>query len=257
MAGKRKNWTRDELVVAFNLYCRTPFGRMHKSNPDIMQVAQKIDRTPSAVAMKMVNFASLDPVHKKRSVNGLKHGGKQDNIIWDEFHNNWESLAFESEKALERLVGGFPEEHSQKVSTVDLGRPTEGERITRVRLVQRFFRNTVLSSYNFSCTVCKLNLPRMLNASHIIPWAIDRARRADPRNGLSLCAFHDRAYDRGLMTIDEKYKIVLSEDVRIKDVCPLHRVGLLEIEGQEINMPERFAPDKVALAYHREEIFLK
>jgi hypothetical protein len=50
--NKRKNWTRDELVVAFNLYCRISFGRIHKSNPEIIRISEKIKRTPSAVAMK-------------------------------------------------------------------------------------------------------------------------------------------------------------------------------------------------------------
>ena len=257
MEDKKKNWTRDELIVAFNLYCRTPFGRIHKSNPEIMRLAEKIGRTASAVAMKMVNFASLDPFHRQRNIKGLGHSGKQDKTIWEEFEKDWEGLAFESQKALERLMVEYDKERMENVSLVDSDAATETERTTRVRLVQRFFRDTVLSSYNFVCTVCELNIPQMLNASHIIPWSIDKMRRADPRNGLSLCAFHDRAYDRGLMTIDETFRIVLSKEVKLTGVCELHRVGLLEIEGRAIILPEKFMPDRVALAYHREKIFLQ
>ena len=35
----RKNWTRDELIVAFNLYCKLPFGKIHNKNPAIIELA--------------------------------------------------------------------------------------------------------------------------------------------------------------------------------------------------------------------------
>ena len=57
----KRGWTRDELLVAFNLYCKTPFGRLHQRNPEIIRLASALGRTPSALAMKLVNFASLDP----------------------------------------------------------------------------------------------------------------------------------------------------------------------------------------------------
>ena len=257
MRNKSKSWTRDELVVAFNLYCRIPFGRIHKNNPDIIKIAKSISRTPSAVAMKMVNFASLDSFHKKRNIKGLQHGSKQDEKIWEEFHKNWESLAFESQQSLARLIGKTEKDYALEVSIVEQDIPTEVKRLTRVRLVQSFFREAVLSSYNYSCSICKISLYKMLNASHIIPWSINKLRRADPSNGLSLCAFHDRAFDRGLITIDEDYKIILSKEAKsLIEIPKLHKVGLLEIEGNLINLPEKFYPDKVAIAYHRENIFL-
>jgi putative restriction endonuclease len=257
MKREAKNWTRDELIVAFNLYCRLPFGRLHKSNPDIIAVAKGLNRTPSALAMKMVNFASLDPFHQKRAIKGLQHGSKQDQIIWDEFHENWDNLAYESQMSLAKISTITERDYSHKDALLEKDVPTEMQRITRVRLVQSFFRDAVLSSYNYSCSVCKINLYKMLNASHIIPWSVDKLRRADPSNGLSLCVFHDRAFDRGLITIDENYKIVLSKEAKsIIDVPVFHKVGLLDIEGSTLSFPEKFYPDKTALAYHRENIFI-
>ena len=257
MQNKRVNWTQEELIVAFNLYCRTPFGRIHKSNPEIIRISKKIKRTPSAVAMKMVNFASLDPIHQNRDVKGLQHGSKKDKQIWDEFHKDWERLAFESQQVLGKLIGEDGEECTREIALRDSDIPTEAQRNTRVRLVQSFFRETVLSSYSFSCTVCKLNLPTMLNASHIVPWSVDKIRRADPTNGLAFCVFHDRAFDRGLMTIDKNFRVVLSKEVKVLDAPRLHRVGFLEIEGKSIILPDKFRPDQIALAYHREKVFLQ
>jgi hypothetical protein len=56
-----KRWTEDELTIAFFLYYQMPFGKIHSRNPIIESVANKIERTASALAMKMLNFSSLDP----------------------------------------------------------------------------------------------------------------------------------------------------------------------------------------------------
>ncbi len=57
----RRDWTREELIVAFNLYCKIPFGRIHIRNPLVIELARAIGRTPSAVSWKLANFARLDP----------------------------------------------------------------------------------------------------------------------------------------------------------------------------------------------------
>lgn len=51
------DWQEDELLLTLHLYCRTDFGKLHKTNPDIIQLANIIGRSPSAVALKAVNFA--------------------------------------------------------------------------------------------------------------------------------------------------------------------------------------------------------
>jgi putative restriction endonuclease len=102
-----------------------------------------------------------------------------------------------------------------------------------------------------------MSLPVMLNASHIIPWAIDKKHRADPHNGMCLCTLHDRAFDRGLIAVTENFKVEVSREIKTSHPSKLHRIGLLEIEGKKINLPDRFGPDPVALAYHRENIFLR
>jgi putative restriction endonuclease len=254
MKSKQEKWTREQLLIAFNLYCKIPFGQIYKSNPMIVALANQIGRTPSAMAMKMVNFASLDPVHQLRNVKGLQHASKEDKKIWAEFHENWESLGSESQRALQQVNKAFGQEDALEFSGPSV---TEIERSVKVRLGQRFFRDTVLASYNFNCAICRISLPVMLNASHIIPWALDKQRRADPRNGICLCVLHDRAFDRGLITVREDFKIAISKIIKKTNASKLYRVGLLEIEGEKISLPNRFGPDPAALAYHRERLFLE
>jgi putative restriction endonuclease len=238
----------------FNLYCRTPFGKLHRSNPDVISLSRQINRTPSAVAMKLVNFASFDPVHQARQVRGLRNASRIDGEIWDEFNANPEQLAFESQQVLWQLNGGS--EAALEEEIVSPKGPTETTRLVRARLVQGFFRDAVLSSYEFKCSICRIDLPEILSASHIIPWSKNVERRADPRNGLCLCALHDRAFDRGLLSIDGSFHVILSS--RVKSSPSDNRVlevALREFESEPVLLPRRFVPDPEALAYHREHIF--
>lgn len=251
----RRPWARDELLIAFNLYCKTPFGRLHRHNPDIVQLAERLNRTPSAVAMKLVNFASLDPTHRRRNIKGLKNASDGDRQVFAEFASDWERLAYESEQAFVRLAEpvGITADRRDEFRTRDVA--TEREQLVRVRLVQRFFREAVLASYGYRCAVCNMAIAEMLIASHIIPWSVDVTRRADPTNGLAMCALHDRAFDRGLMTIDTDLKIVIARRAFVSDPPELHDIGILRISGRAIALPERFRPDTSALSYHRANVF--
>jgi hypothetical protein len=249
-----KRWTREELIIAFNVYCRTPFGKLHKGNPDITRVAEVLGRTPSALAMKLCNFASLDPAHRRRRVTGLTNVSKADLRIWDEFNANWEDLAVESQSALEQIGSGNQHYNGSSIE-IEAPEHTEAPRSGRVRLVQSFFRETVLASYSYKCAICLLTLPELLNASHIIPWSKSPERRVDPTNGLSLCTIHDRAFDRGLLTIDTELCVVLSDRAKQNSHSTLQTVALIETEGRPLTMPSRFEPDPTALQYHRELVF--
>ncbi len=59
--AKANEWTRDQLLMALRLYMRTSFGRLHGKNPEIIELAAKIGRTASALAMNASNFASINP----------------------------------------------------------------------------------------------------------------------------------------------------------------------------------------------------
>ncbi len=95
--------------------------------------------------------------------------------------------------------------------------------------------------------------------SHIIPWSKDTARRADPRNGILLNAFYDRAFDRGLITFDEAARLVLSDRLKTRkknqDFPALIQQCFHALEGEPLRSPKRFAPDQAALAYHRQNVF--
>lgn len=242
----RINWSRDELLVAFALYCRIPFAKIVASNPQIIETAKLLGRSSDALSMKLSNFARLDPALQARGIRGLSHGGKGEVELWQEFSLDTERLAFESEIALRKVVAP-----TELESIVLPNGPTDREGFVRIRLVQSFFRHSVLSSYAYSCSFCGLEIREMLVASHIIPWTTSVDRRADPRNGICLCSFHDRAFDRGILGVSSNLEIIVSERVSNMAANEMARVALIELSGRPIRLADRFQADEVALSYHR------
>ena len=253
---KRRGWTRSELILAFNLYCQIPFGRIHNRNPQIIELAARIRRSASAVSWKLANLARLDPTLAKRDIKGASHGSKQDELIWKEFEGNWEALAFESEMLRFETFGHLSEVSSlgKEVIAQDFPEGRTREALVRVRINQNFFRRAVLSAYGGKCCITGIDIPELLNASHIIPWSVDIPNRTNPQNGLCLNVFHDRAFDNGLITLSDDFTIRLSPKITAKEGTA-RKSMLLDYNGAVIQMPEHFLPSQVFLRYHREHIF--
>ncbi len=249
----RRDWRPEELLLAFRLYCHTPFGRLHQHNPEIIELSAKLARTPSAIAMKACNFASLDPVQRERNIKALGNVSRADRNLWEHFLQSPEEVAAKAEAAHAQITGldAPPTEAEIQFPSG----PTETSRVVRIRRIQSFFRDAVLVSYENRCALSGLAITDLLNASHIIPWSEDVERRADPRNGIALNVLYDRAFDRGLITFDSALRVVLSPRLKSKKAAPFHREALLSIDGRKLRAPTRFSPDFEALRYHRERIF--
>lgn len=203
--------------------------------------------------MKACNFASLDPIHKARNISALGNVSRADRELWMSFERNSETVAADAETAFERLLG-----RKTKLEDIEFELPegpTEVERTVRARRVQGFFRATVLTSYEFRCALSDIAIPELLNASHIIPWNANAEKRADPRNGITLNALYDRAFDRGFITFDESLRLLISSRLKEGKLSELQKENFLRVEGKKLRVPYRFIPDPDALAYHREKVF--
>ncbi|MBT3421717.1 MAG: HNH endonuclease [Bacteroidetes bacterium] len=253
---KKNNWTREETIIAFNVYCKIPFKSSSKNNPTIIKYANIIGRTPSALNMKVGNFGRLDPELRKQGIVGLAHGSKLDEEVWDEFEGNWDKLAFESELLISKY-SNKPIEETIGIKREDLEIPLglDREAIVKQRVNQNFFRSTILSSYNLKCCITGLSITDFLVASHIVPWAQDNKNRLNPHNGLCLNSIHDKAFDKGFITITSDYKIKVSKafDEFKKDNSVLD--FFLKYENQPIILPDKFLPSKDFLEYHYKNIF--
>ena len=127
--------------------------------------------------------------------------------------------------------------------------------VTEQRVKQSFFRRAVLSSYQGRCCMSGISEPRLLVAGHIIPWSKDKINRLNPRNGLSLSALHDKAFDGGFISLTDDLRVLISDALRQRNDDFIRQV-LLPLDGQEIYLPERFLPNVIFVTHHRQEIFL-
>jgi putative restriction endonuclease len=235
-------WTKEQLKLAFHLYCQLPFGKLHSRNPEIIRLAKLIDRTSGAVAMKLVNFASLDPAITSTGRTGLGNAGTLDKEVWAEFHADWENLAMEctllnaqlrKDKGAEVVI---ELDASEQEGLQDFTGETKRV-VTEQRIKQHFFRRSVLSSYRGRCCISGLSDARLLMASHIVPWSDDKAN------------------NRGLITISDDYEVILSKQLKRSDDDFVAQI-FLPFEGRRIELPEKFIPNIDFIVRHRSEIFI-
>lgn len=253
-AMPRRDWTREELIVAFNLCCKISFGKIHRGNPQIIELARAIGRSPSAVSWKLANFARLDPTLQERNIAGASHGAKADIEIWEEFKSDWEKRVFESERLLIELTGRV-KELDYDGTVFPEGRTREA--IVRTRVNQGFFRAAVLAAYGSTCCITGCSIPELLNASHIRPWATDVKNRTNPRNGLCLNVLHDRAFDCGLLTVTPDLRVMISPKAKRKSSDLGTQELLLRYEGAPVQPPKHFVPDPRFLKFHNQETFIQ
>ena len=262
-AGKR--WTRDELLVALNLYHKLTFGQLHARQPAIVALADKLERGSNSVAMKLCNFASLDPALKLRNIKGLEGASALDRTMWNEFHQNLNETVPVSEAAIRKLFGVdedsalevLPKEGIRVRKRPPTG-PTETTANVKLRRGQDYFRDAVLNNFGGRCGVTQLAVRELLIASHILPWGTHVAERLNVRNGLSLSRLHDAAFDQGLITFDDNLRMVVSP--RLKAGLPQRAVAenFGAYAGQQLCLPDDAAlPDLAFLAEHRTKKFRK
>jgi putative restriction endonuclease len=266
MSNKSTNWSRGQLLIAFNLYCQMPFGKMHSKNPDIVRFAEFIGRTPSALAMKLTNIASLDPAITSSGRRGLAGASAADRAMWNEMQQDWEHFTLESQAAIDTLVADTRLELIEPLATEALLYSEEEHDYdysaesrtsqTQIRIGQQFFRRSVISAYQGRCCITGLTESKLLVASHIIPWRTDKANRLNPRNGLCLSTLHDRAFDQGLFTLTTDFKIRTSQRVKAMANNIFAADWLVRLEGLAIELPEKFSPLEEFVDWHSKNIFL-
>jgi putative restriction endonuclease len=255
---QNKIWQDHEYIVTFNLYLRLPFGKMDHRTPEVVELANLLNRTPSSIAMRLSNFAHVDPFHQNRGIKGLKGGKKQCQPIFDRYISNRENLMYESELILAKLENKTLEKKYERnfLDIKDFKGLTK-ERIVKTRVNQNLFRKIILANYNYKCAISGIDMPSVLIASHIKPWGDDENNRLNPENGICLDAFYDKCFDRGLIGFDRSYAIVFSDYLKKSYQKDYFKKYFKPIEGKKISLPERFLPNLDFLAYHLENYFNK
>lgn len=231
---------------------------MHSTNKEVIHLANLVGRTPNSIALRLVNFASVDPVLKARGIKGMDGGTKIVQPIWDEFYTNQEELVFLSEKILAEKENSTIENKYQDL-LFDI-KDLKGETVTRevkTRVNQSVFRQMVLANYATKCAITGIDVPELLFASHIVPWSVNEKERLNPENGICLSPLYDRAFDKGLIGINSNYEILLSTTLKKKKETDFYKHHFSSVEHHKITEPVKYLPRKEFLEYHLDTIFEK
>jgi len=255
MKEGQRLWTRDELILAINLFIKLTFGQMHHRNPKVKELAALLKRSTGSVARKLGNLARLDPKLQARGIKGLSKGGNLEIVVWNEFFQN-ENLPYESEQLLAKYSNTTIEKLNQ-IEESDLPKKgIERTRVIKYRVNQNLFREMIMSFYDCKCCVTGISKKELLVAGHISPWSIDEKNRMNPQNGIAINALHDRAFENGLITILPTYKIKISSLLK-KSKDESVKNYFIKYDNQSIILPKRFYPAKEFLEYHNDVRFKK
>lgn len=261
MNEPRKRWTEEETKLALFLYFQLPFGQLHSGNPEIQKLASIIGRTNSSVAMKLCNFASLDPKITESGRKGLQGASAQDRSVWIQFSGNWTAQIEEAERVWAAsnvdVSDASPRlrETAMPFTFEPYDGPSTAEATIERRIGQNFFRRAVLANFDNTCCITGIAEPSLLNASHIMPWGVDVKNRHNPANGLCLSATFDRAFDRGLIAVDNSLMVLVSKSL-LGHRSQKTRDFFSAFQGSAISSSTRFEPDPAFLNWHRKERFL-
>lgn len=254
----RRQWTYEETRAAFALYFLIGASKADKRNPDVQRLAQALGRTPDAVAMKLCNIAANDENRISAGRVGLAHGAKLDRTIWLDYRDGGDEFL---DGALTELAGaiGHTSVEFDSLAAVsrgleDLPEGRERSSLIRQRVNQSYFRNALIDNYEGKCCLTNLSISALLVASHIKPWRVcdPKTERLAASNGLLLNALHDRAFDLGLMTIDQQFHVRIARCVPHDDESVRE---LWSYNGVEIRLPRTHPPAREFIEYHNDMIF--
>lgn len=246
-------WTDDEMIIVLDLYFKLPFGRLNKNTPEVKALAKLIGRTDNSVALRLVNYAACDPYILSTGRHGMVSGRDRCMPYWNQYADNKEELFLKAEEiraklykiTIEKILNIKPEDF--------IG--TEREVVIKQRVNQSSFRAMILGNYENKCAITGIDIPELLIASHIIPWAMDEKNRLNPSNGICLSPLYDKMFDKGLIGIREDYSIQLSSELKQsmeKDFYDKH-IGF--IADRKLRLPIEHLPDLSFLEFHYNNIF--
>lgn len=242
------------MVLALDLYYKLPFGRLNQHTPEVKELAKLINRTPSSVALRLVNYAACDPYITNSGRTGMTSGIGKCKPYWDKYINNTENLFFEAEIIKAKMLAK-PIEDLLQINTVDYS-GKEKERVIKQRINQNAFRSIILANYNEQCAISGICIPQLLVASHIVPWSEDSKNRLNPANGICLSPLYDKAFDKGYISISPMdYTIMISKELKTYKRYNFYTEHFAAIENKEITLPNKHKPDPEFLKYHINNIY--
>lgn len=170
--ARNPNWTRDELILALELFFRADRKQLDASHPDVIQLSQHLNRlpihgaetrntefrNPQGVSMKLGNFLSIDPQYSGK---GLQRGSKLDQEVWAEFAHDTAKLKLTA-ASIGKSVNWVAETRVEYTTISDGDEFPEGKILTRLHLskernykaVEQKKRKVLQETQTLECEAC-------------------------------------------------------------------------------------------------------
>ena len=150
------------------------------------------------------------------------------------------------------VIEEFVEKEIEKINENPKITSTEKLQLTKARVGQGIFRDSIIEKYNSTCIITGINDERILIASHIKPWAVSNDHEKLSReNGLLLSPTFDKLFDKGFISFKNNGEIILS------DYFSDRNFKILNLKNETIYNLKTSEEMKRNLEYHRENIFVK
>lgn len=133
------------------------------------------------------------------------------------------------------------------------------EKTTMYREHQKGFRASVLRAYATRCAICRLELPTLIEAAHIIPDKEDKGEPVVP-NGIALCKIHHAAFDSSILGLRPAARghapvITIKDSIMSISDGPMLLHGIQEMNNVAMTLPEALVdhPDneRLEIRYER------
>lgn len=206
-------WTRDELILALDVYLRR---RGHIPSPrdsDIVDLSDLLNRLPihtvrpdlekfrnaNGVVLKITNLAALDPQYPGA---GMSRGSHLDAVVWDRYSGHPDELRRVAD-AIRSADAAFELPIVPEADEDDI-EADEGRLLTRLhrvrerdrRLVERKKAGVLSSNGALSCEVCRFDFAatygtlgeRFIEAHHIVPLSEAGASRTSLADLALVCS---------------------------------------------------------------------
>ncbi|GAB3537041.1 HNH endonuclease [Pontibacter brevis] len=119
------------------------------------------------------------------------------------------------------------------------------------------FKKLVPQVYNHTCCISGMRLVSnhgfsMIDACHIVPFSLSKDDKIN--NGLALCPNLHRAFDRGLISVDERLTVLVSDAIA-EDTENSYALQHLKRKPLTLPFGAKHYPDAGNLAWHRQHVF--
>jgi 5-methylcytosine-specific restriction enzyme A len=192
-APGRRNppWAWDELILALELYLRA--GLLDDKHPEVMELSRVLNelplhtvrpdaekfRNPNGVALKLANFAAIDPAYPGT---GLTGSGKRDREVWNRYADDTDTLAglaadLRAAASGAAPVPAIPEEDEDEVEEGRIKFREHRARERNARIIKERKRRALTKHGCLTCEVCEFDFVRtygelgygFIECHHVIP----------------------------------------------------------------------------------------